>query len=103
MFYLGTQPGGGGETDKYDDQVGTTAEVGTIGGIVSAVAVALVGAITSYISYQKKKFCFSVQQSLNTDVMKSEPDAVVATEPQVQQTLLEHPKAEPPRNAEAPV
>uniref|UniRef100_A0A3Q0S874 CD99 antigen-like protein 2 n=1 Tax=Amphilophus citrinellus TaxID=61819 RepID=A0A3Q0S874_AMPCI len=39
----------------------TTAEVGTIAGIASAVAMALVGAISSYISYQKKKLCFSIQ------------------------------------------
>lgn len=40
----------------------TTAEVGTIAGIASAVAMALVGAISSYISYQKKKLCFSIQR-----------------------------------------
>lgn len=40
----------------------TMAETGTIAGIVSAVAMALVGAVTSYISYQKKKFCFSIQR-----------------------------------------
>lgn len=40
----------------------TTAEVGTIAGIVSAVAMALVGAISSYISYQKKKLCFGIQR-----------------------------------------
>lgn len=42
--------------------VDTMAETGTIAGIVSAVAMALVGAVSSYISYQKKKFCFSVQR-----------------------------------------
>ncbi|XP_072315235.1 CD99 antigen-like protein 2 isoform X4 [Eucyclogobius newberryi] len=83
--------------DQYDDNTETTAEVGTIAGIISAVAMALVGAITSYVSYQKKKFCFSIQQSLNAEMVKSEnPDAVVATEPQVQQTLLEPANAEPP-------
>ena len=41
---------------------GTTEEVGTIAGIASAVAMALVGAISSYISYQKKKLCFSIQR-----------------------------------------
>lgn len=86
----------------------TTAEVGTIAGIVSAVGMALVGAISSYISYQKKKFCFSVQrkahthfpaqayfsvptacacvaatESLNAEMVKADaPDAVLATEPQ---------------------
>ncbi|XP_068444241.1 CD99 antigen-like protein 2 isoform X1 [Clinocottus analis] len=89
-----------GEKDhinQYDDNTETTAEVGTIAGIVSAVAMALVGAISSYISYQKKKLCFGLQQSLNTDMVKAEnPEAVVATEPQIQQTLLEPPNAEPP-------
>ncbi|XP_063042740.1 CD99 antigen-like protein 2 isoform X2 [Engraulis encrasicolus] len=96
---------GDGESDHTDnsDYDGTMAETGTIAGIVSAVGVALVGAITSYISYQKKKFCFAVQQSLNTgDMVKAEnPDAVVATEPQVQQTLLQPPNAEPPTEENA--
>ncbi|KAL7876002.1 hypothetical protein AOLI_G00109650 [Acnodon oligacanthus] len=75
----------------------TMAETGTIAGIVSAVAMALVGAVSSYISYQKKKFCFSIQQSLNADMVKADnPEAVVAQEPQVQQTLLQTPNAEPP-------
>ncbi|CAL8327499.1 unnamed protein product [Boreogadus saida] len=48
---LGSSPG-----------LGSGAEVGTIGGIVSVVAMALVGAVTSYISYQKKKLCFRIQR-----------------------------------------
>lgn len=91
------------QVSQHDDNnTGTTAEVGTIAGIVSAVAMALVGAVTSYISYQKKKLCFSVQQSLNTDMVKAEnPEGVVAAEPQVQQTLLEPPHAEPPTEENA--
>ncbi|GLD66669.1 CD99 antigen-like protein 2 [Lates japonicus] len=90
------------QINQYDDNNETTAEVGTIAGIVSAVAMALVGAISSYISYQKKKLCFGIQQSLNTDMVKAEnPEAVVATEPQVQQTLLEPPNAEPPTEENA--
>lgn len=95
--------GGGsdGPIQPSNDNTETQAEVGTIAGIVSAVAMALVGAVTSYISYQKKKLCFSIQQSLNADFVKAEnPDAVVATEPQVQQTLLEAPNAEPPATEE---
>ncbi|XP_063326463.1 CD99 antigen-like protein 2 isoform X2 [Pelmatolapia mariae] len=88
------------DTYKPDNSNGkskeNTAEVGTIAGFASVVAMALVGAVSSYISYQKKKLCFSIQQSLNTDMLKAEnPEAVVATEPQVQQTLLEPPNAEP--------
>ncbi|CAJ1086458.1 CD99 antigen-like protein 2 [Xyrichtys novacula] len=85
------------QVDQYDNNNETTAEVGTIAGIASAVVMALVGAVSSYISYQKKKLCFGIQQSLNTDMVKAEnPEAVVATEPQVQQTLLEPANAEPP-------
>uniref|UniRef100_A0A4W5LJL8 CD99 antigen-like protein 2 n=1 Tax=Hucho hucho TaxID=62062 RepID=A0A4W5LJL8_9TELE len=88
---------GGGQSAADDNNHDTMAETGTIAGIISAIGVALVGAVTSYVSYQKKKFCFSIQQSLNADLVKTDnPDAVVATEPQVQQTLLEPPNAEPP-------
>uniref|UniRef100_A0A3P9M988 CD99 antigen-like protein 2 n=1 Tax=Oryzias latipes TaxID=8090 RepID=A0A3P9M988_ORYLA len=74
--------GSGGSSDQIDSSDDTN-EVGTIAGIVSAVAMALVGAVSSYISYQKKKFCFSIQQSLNTEMNKNEsPEGVVATEPQ---------------------
>ncbi|NWR54959.1 C99L2 protein, partial [Bucorvus abyssinicus] len=38
------------------------AETGTIAGIASGLAMALIGAVTSYISYQQKKFCFSIQR-----------------------------------------
>ncbi|XP_060730479.1 CD99 antigen-like protein 2 isoform X1 [Tachysurus vachellii] len=94
--------GGSGGSDSPvdpadDGDYDSMAETGTIAGIVSAVAMALLGAVSSYISYQKKKFCFSIQQSLNADMVKAEnPEAVVAQEPQVQQTLLQPPNAEPP-------
>ncbi|XP_071190483.1 CD99 antigen-like protein 2 isoform X8 [Salvelinus alpinus] len=92
----------GGPSTADDNNYDTMAETGTIAGIVSAVGVALVGAVTSYISYQKKKFCFSIQQSLNAELVKTDNlDAVVATEPQVQQTLLEPPNAEPPSEENA--
>ncbi|NP_001315454.1 CD99 antigen-like protein 2 isoform 4 precursor [Danio rerio] len=92
-----------GDLDPADDNnYDTMAETGTIAGIVSAVAMALVGAVSSYISYQKKKLCFSIQQSLNADMVKADaPDAVVAQEPQVQQTLLQPPNAEPPTEENA--
>ncbi|KAL4631404.1 CD99 antigen-like protein 2 [Arapaima gigas] len=82
--------------DKGKDTVSETA---TIAGIVSAVTMALVGAVSSYISYQKKKLCFSIQQSLNAEVTKGEnPEAVVSQEPQAQQTLLQPSSAEPPQD-----
>lgn len=93
----------GGDVDPADENnYDTMAETGTIAGIVSAVGMALVGAVSGYISYQKKKFCFSIQQSLNADMVKADaPDAVVAQEPQVQQTLLQPPNAEPPTEENA--
>lgn len=39
-----------------------SAETGTIAGVASALAMALIGAVSSYISYQQKKFCFSIQR-----------------------------------------
>ncbi|XP_042615808.1 CD99 antigen-like protein 2 isoform X3 [Cyprinus carpio] len=92
----------GSDLDPADDNYDTMAETGTIAGIVSAIGMALVGAVGSYISYQKKKLCFSIQQSLNADMVKADaPDAVVAQEPQVQQTLLQPPNAEPPTEENA--
>nr|XP_025132350.1 CD99 antigen-like protein 2 isoform X2 [Bubalus bubalis] len=55
----GGQYGGG---DNSDDS-GMSAETGTIAGVASALAMALIGAVSSYISYQQKKFCFSIQRS----------------------------------------
>ncbi|KAA0701464.1 CD99 antigen-like protein 2 [Triplophysa tibetana] len=59
---------GPADENNYD----TMAETGTIAGIVSAIGMALVGAVSGYISYQKKKLCFSIQQSLNTDMVKAD-------------------------------
>ncbi|XP_074056720.1 CD99 antigen-like protein 2 isoform X2 [Macrotis lagotis] len=54
--------GGDGRYDNNDDPgTGTVAETGTIAGIASALAMALIGAVSSYISYQQKKFCFNIQ------------------------------------------
>ncbi|NXI57931.1 C99L2 protein, partial [Chloroceryle aenea] len=44
------------------DYGGTAVETGTIAGIASGLAMALIGAVSSYISYQQKKFCFSIQR-----------------------------------------
>ncbi|NXF88453.1 C99L2 protein, partial [Eubucco bourcierii] len=50
--------GDGGSTDNDYGAV----ETGTIAGIASGLAMALIGAVSSYISYQQKKFCFSIQR-----------------------------------------
>lgn len=51
---------------------GVSAEASTIAGVASALAMALIGAVSSYISYQQKKFCFSIQRKCNCPVA-SEP------------------------------
>ncbi|CAN9497483.1 unnamed protein product [Ophioblennius macclurei] len=63
----GRPAGGGGNTnyDSYDHHGGADepqeAGSGPIAGIVSAVGVALLGAASSYVAYQKKKLCFKLQ------------------------------------------
>uniref|UniRef100_A0ACB8FXC6 Uncharacterized protein n=1 Tax=Sphaerodactylus townsendi TaxID=933632 RepID=A0ACB8FXC6_9SAUR len=52
--------GGGSSDSNYNE--GALIETGTIAGIVSGLAMALIGAVSSYISYQQKKFCFSIQR-----------------------------------------
>ncbi|NXM07107.1 C99L2 protein, partial [Tyrannus savana] len=46
----------------YSPDKKKVAETGTIAGIASGLAMALIGAVSSYISYQQKKFCFSIQR-----------------------------------------
>lgn len=41
---------------------GMSPETGTIAYVASALAMALIGAVSSYISYQQKKFCFRIQR-----------------------------------------
>ncbi|XP_067404231.1 CD99 antigen-like protein 2 [Emydura macquarii macquarii] len=91
-YHPDKKKGGGSDYDA-----GTTAETGTIAGIASALAMALIGAVSSYISYQQKKFCFSIQQGLNAEYVKGEnTEAVVTEEPQVKYSVLETQSAEPP-------
>ncbi|TEA25958.1 hypothetical protein DBR06_SOUSAS5710092, partial [Sousa chinensis] len=53
---------GDGQYGSEDDSgSGMSPETGTIAGVASALAMALIGAVSSYISYQQKKFCFSIQ------------------------------------------
>ncbi|XP_071981909.1 CD99 antigen-like protein 2 isoform X2 [Engystomops pustulosus] len=84
------------DDDNYDN-TGNLAETGTIAGIASALVMALVGAVSSYISYQQKKFCFSIQQGLNAEYVKGENmEAVMAEEPPVKYSALEAQSAAPP-------
>ncbi|XP_047392337.1 CD99 antigen-like protein 2 isoform X3 [Sciurus carolinensis] len=81
--------GDGGYGSSDDPGSGMSTETGTIAGVASALAMALIGAVSSYISYQQKKFCFSIQhaaegqEGLNADYVKGENlEAVVCEEPQ---------------------
>ncbi|NXU56263.1 C99L2 protein, partial [Turnix velox] len=56
---------GGYNPDEKKGKWYILAETGTIAGIASALAMALIGAVSSYISYQQKKFCFSIQRKLS--------------------------------------
>ncbi|XP_015979154.2 CD99 antigen-like protein 2 isoform X5 [Rousettus aegyptiacus] len=85
-----------------DSEAGMSPETGTIAGVASALAMALIGAVSSYISYQQKKFCFRIQhaaegqEGLNADYVKGENlEAVVCEEPQVKYSALPPQSAEP--------
>ncbi|KAF6389779.1 CD99 molecule like 2 [Rhinolophus ferrumequinum] len=93
---------GGGGDGRYgsndEPEAGMSPETGTIAGVASALAMALIGAVSSYISYQQKKFCFRIQQGVNADYVKGENlEAVVCEEPQVKFSALPPQTSEPPQ------
>ncbi|NXL98128.1 C99L2 protein, partial [Tyrannus savana] len=63
-LFDGSLPKGGGDgSDSNGKTVGHAsycfyASQGAIAGIVSAVAATVIGAVSSFIAYQKKKLCF---------------------------------------------
>ncbi|XP_006112319.1 CD99 antigen [Pelodiscus sinensis] len=65
----------------------TEASQGLIPGVISAVLVTVVGAVSSFIAYQKKKLCFKASGNEETVNMESQQGA--HAEPPVQQTLLQ--------------
>uniref|UniRef100_A0A8C5WCH3 CD99 antigen-like protein 2 n=1 Tax=Leptobrachium leishanense TaxID=445787 RepID=A0A8C5WCH3_9ANUR len=88
---------GGHSADGDNSDTGGSAEPVTIAGVASGLAMALLGAVVSYISYQKKKFCFSIQQSLNAEYVKGEQaEGVVCEEPPVKYSAVEFQSAVPP-------
>lgn len=54
----------GGSDDRSNDENAPADSPGVISGIVSAAVVALVGAVSSFIAYQKKKLCFKGNDEL---------------------------------------
>ncbi|KAM8752833.1 CD99 antigen-like protein 2 isoform 2-T2 [Rhynchonycteris naso] len=96
------KPDKGRGDDRYgssdDRETGVSPETGTIAGVASALAMALIGAVSSYISYQQKKFCFRIQQGVNADYVKGENlEAVVCEAPQVKYLDLSPQSTEPPQ------
>ncbi|XP_031451998.1 CD99 antigen isoform X2 [Phasianus colchicus] len=84
----GGSSGGNGERDTVSNKGGDgEASQGAIAGIVSAVAATAIGAVSSFIAYQKKKLCFkqSDEENVNMDSHRG-----AQSEPPVQRTLLEN-------------
>ncbi|KAM6140259.1 CD99 antigen-like isoform 2-T2 [Pterocles gutturalis] len=91
----GKLPGGGGDGSGSNERRGASpnngeeaeASQGAIAGIVSAVVATVIGAVSSFIAYQKKKLCFkqSDEENVNMDSHRG-----AQSEPPVQRTLLEN-------------
>uniref|UniRef100_A0ACB8FIK7 Uncharacterized protein n=1 Tax=Sphaerodactylus townsendi TaxID=933632 RepID=A0ACB8FIK7_9SAUR len=92
----GNTGGGFSDSDLFDgplppekpqgDASESAPEGGMLAGIISSVVVAVVGAVSSFIAYQKKKLCFKASDQENVN-MESQQGA--HSEPPVQRTLLQ--------------
>ncbi|XP_067903254.1 CD99 antigen-like protein 2 isoform X2 [Heterodontus francisci] len=86
-----------GDNAPSNDQDQVAMPETTVAGIVSAVAAALLGAVSSYIAYQKKQLCFKIQGNLNQQYVKGEnAEAGTVTEPQADRSLLQTQSEKPP-------
>ncbi|XP_071069560.1 CD99 antigen-like isoform X1 [Dasypus novemcinctus] len=81
----GTSEGAGGGRQRNDGEE-QAASPAVIPGIVGTVVVAVAGAISSFIAYQKKKLCFKENAGEEGNV---ENHPSTKAEPHVQCTLLE--------------
>uniref|UniRef100_A0A803VFG7 CD99 molecule (Xg blood group) n=1 Tax=Ficedula albicollis TaxID=59894 RepID=A0A803VFG7_FICAL len=92
----GNFPKGGGDGSGRNERKGPApnngqeeqASPGAIAGIVSAVGAALIGTVSSFIAYQKKKLCF--KQSADEENVNMQSHRGAQSEPPVQRTLLEN-------------
>ncbi|KAM9264951.1 CD99 antigen-like isoform 3-T3 [Cariama cristata] len=95
-LYDGSLPKGGSDGSGSNERKGpspnsgeeTEASQGAIAGIVSAVVATVIGAVSSFIAYQKKKLCF--KQSADEENVNMESHRGAQSEPPVQRTLLEN-------------
>lgn len=79
--------GGSGQKDSGPNKVEDgEASQGAIAGIVSAVVATVIGAVSSFIAYQKKKLCF--KQSADEENVNMDSHRGAQSEPPVQRTLL---------------
>ncbi|XP_063161119.1 CD99 antigen-like isoform X3 [Candoia aspera] len=79
-----SNPSSGGHDS--DSSGNTEGSQGMLAGIISSVVVAIAGAVSSFIAYQKKKLCFKASDQENVNV---ESQQGAHAEPPVQQTLLQ--------------
>ncbi|XP_063999078.1 CD99 antigen-like isoform X2 [Pogoniulus pusillus] len=94
-LFDGNLPKGGGDGSGSNERKGASPEndkdsegsQGAIAGIASAVIATVIGAVSSFIAYQKKKLCFKQSDEENVN-MESYRGA--QSEPPVQRTLLEN-------------
>ncbi|XP_068778161.1 CD99 antigen isoform X1 [Struthio camelus] len=94
-LYDGSLPGGrdrGGSDGRKDSNPSnggeSEASQGAVAGIISAVVATVIGAVSSFIAYQKKKLCF--KQSADQENVNMESHRGAQSEPPVQRTLLEN-------------
>ncbi|XP_056347035.1 CD99 antigen isoform X3 [Oenanthe melanoleuca] len=92
----GNFPKGGGDGSGSNERKGPApnndqeeqASPGAIAGIISAVGAAVIGTVSSFIAYQKKKLCF--KQSADEENVNMQSHRGAQSEPPVQRTLLEN-------------
>ncbi|XP_007427735.1 CD99 antigen isoform X1 [Python bivittatus] len=79
-----SNPSSGGHDS--DSSGNTEGSQGMLAGIISSVVVAIAGAVSSFIAYQKKKLCFKASDQENVN---AESQQGAHAEPPVQRTLLQ--------------
>ncbi|KAM9709265.1 uncharacterized protein ACNS7B_023642 [Menidia menidia] len=80
------EPGnvGASEADKPKSEEGS----GSLAGILSAIIVSAVGAVSGYFAYQKKKLCFKNRQEADPEAARKADAAEAQSDPQALNTLL---------------